>query len=92
MTSSRERLLAFLLSFLCDIFMQAYTPFAVHYEKIRIYSLHFMQAYNTVGSCVLSVCNNTKDEENDFPIHHAIPFYGDSRPKASKEDESGSLS
>ena len=50
-----------------------------------------MQAYNTVGRCFVSGCNNTKEEENDFPIHE-IPFYGDSRPKASKEDESRSLS
>ena len=50
-----------------------------------------VEPYNTVGRCVVSGFNNTKDEENDFPIHE-IPFYGDSRPKPSKEDERGSLS
>lgn len=43
----------------------------------------FMWRLNTVGRCVASGYNNTKDEENDFSIHE-IPFYGHSRPKAIK--------
>ena len=42
-----------------------------------------MSRLNTVGRCVVSGCNNTKDDETDFSINE-IPFYGDSRPKDIK--------
>ena len=36
---------------------------------------------NTVGRCIVSGCNNTKDKENDF---FCPRFHGDSTPKAIK--------
>ena len=43
-----------------------------------------------VQKCVIYGCSNTKDEKRGISIHQ-VPFFGDQRPEAKKDGESGCL-